>query len=369
MSVRSLRVLGVIVSAALSLGLAACSQTGAAGALPDAASRSAPRGAAVRRSAEGIRIQELKDLPRGYYNLYFPSALAVRGYALWIADDIDQDAGQSAVVRVAPSGKRTKTYLYQNDASPSFEGIVAGPDGALWLTDWGDDQILRVATNGAITAYPLRAYGNGAPQGIAVGPDGAMWFANNASNGQIGRITTGGAVTTYSTGISPGAAIQGITLGPDGALWFCESFGDRIGRITTHGKVTEFSSGITTGSQPYSIVAGPDGALWFTELTDGRIGRITTKGKVTLYSQGITPGEHPNDIAAGLDGSLWFTESEEPSSSTYLNAKIGRITMRGKITEYPVPTSDADPTGIVQGPDGNIWFVETGANRLGRVDL
>ncbi|MFY9631642.1 MAG: hypothetical protein WAJ94_08570 [Candidatus Cybelea sp.] len=346
-----------LMTTAMLFGATACSNSGTPVALPHL----------VPSSAKHLRIEELKDLPRGYYNLYFPAALAVRGYALWIADDIDQDAGQSAVARIAPSGKRTKTYLYQNDVSPSFEGIVAGPDGALWLTDWGDDQILRVTTSGAIATYPLRAYGSGAPEGIAVGPDGAMWFANNASNGPIGRITTGGTIATYSAGISPGVAVQGIALGPDDALWFCESFGDRIGRIDTHGKATEFSAGITAGSQPYSIVAGPDGGLWFTELAAGRIARITTKGKVTEYSRGITAGEHPNGIAAGLDGSLWFTESE--GSYKYSNAKIGRITTRGKITEYPVPTSDAEPTGIVQGPDGNIWFVETGVNRLGRVDL
>ena len=56
------------------------------------------------------------------------------------------------------------------------------------------------------------------PQGITVGPDGALWFTNFANN-TIGRITTDGVVTNYYTGVGIDGP-QGITVGPDGALWF-----------------------------------------------------------------------------------------------------------------------------------------------------
>ena len=39
-----------------------------------------------------------------------------------------------------------------------------------------------------------------------------------------------------------------------------------------------------------------------------------------------------------------------------------------QITEFPVPTPDAQPYGIVEGPDGTIWFTEAGANRIGRIN-
>ena len=68
------------------------------------------------------------------------------------------------------------------------------------------------------------------PQGIAAGPDGALWFTN-AGNNTIGRITAAGKATSY-----PAASIAGplgITAGPDGALWFTNYTGNSIGRITT----------------------------------------------------------------------------------------------------------------------------------------
>ena len=67
------------------------------------------------------------------------------------------------------------------------------------------------------------------PEGIVAGPDGALWFAPTGS--QIGRITTAGQVSTYSTGSVGGNAY--IAGGPDGALWFTAQGTNQIGRITT----------------------------------------------------------------------------------------------------------------------------------------
>jgi virginiamycin B lyase len=102
-------------------------------------------------------------------------------------------------------------------------------------------------------------------------------------------------------------------------------------------------------------------------MSGGRIGRITTKGRVTEYTSGISQNEQPVGIAAGPDGAMWFTEYE--GSYAYYGAKIGRITMSGKVTEYSKISSTSGPTAIVQGPDHNMWFVETSSDKLGRVDL
>ncbi len=318
------------------------------------------------RARERITIRQFFDLPN-HPAYYFPTALTVGpDGALWVADDIDQDISESAIARITTSGQRTNTYYYQNEASPAFEGIAAGSDGALWLTEWGDAQIVRLTTTGQFTTFPL---GDEEPLGITNGPDGALWFAADGFHPAIGRITTQGKITNYSKGLSPNVALQDIAVGPDGALWFTESTGDRIGRITTHGKIEEYQKGISPRSKPYSVAPGPDGALWFTEAAGGRIGRITTGGSVTEYSRGITAKERPIGIAAGPDGAMWFTEYQTYGSYQVRDSKIGRITMSGKITEYSHLESKLGPTGIAQGPDGRMWFVETNANRLGRVTL
>jgi streptogramin lyase len=113
------------------------------------------------------------------------------------------------------------------------------------------------------------------PGAITAGPDGALWFTQFQPP-RIGRITTAGVITEFS---SPTRSADDITAGPDGALWF--TAGDTIGRITTAGAATQFA---LAGVLAASIVAGPDGALWFTTENNANLVRMTTDGVATAVS-------------------------------------------------------------------------------------
>ena len=358
---RHLALLLVLVGLA-ALG-SACSNTGVAG-IPALHNTASPSGG-LAPEPKSVRIREFADLPQ-YAGYYSPAAITTGPDGnLWATDTIDQDFGENAVVAIATSGAAVHTYYFQPYGTQGSDllDITAGPDGALWITDEYNEQIVKMTTQGQFTSYPLSGYT--APWSICVGADKALWFTATmlGGAGAIGRITTSGHVTLYSVT----ARTSDITAGPDGALWFTELQTSQIGRITTHGKVTMFSHGIT--SAPYSITAGPDGALWFTEPAGGRIGRITTNGRVTEYSKGITPTEEPYDITSGPDGALWFTEYEEHGSSYQIHAsKIGRITTTGAISEYSRHLNPGSaPTTITTGPDKKLWFVETTADRTGRL--
>jgi len=73
----------------------------------------------------------------------------------------------------------------------------------------------------------------------------------------------------------------------------------------------------------------------------------------------------PIGITRGPDGNLWFTESAGGLEGAVEN--IGRITPRGSISEFALPTTGADPLGITAGPDGAVWFTEYGVDRIGRL--
>ena len=109
------------------------------------------------------------------------------------------------------------------------------------------------------------------PDGIAAGPDGAVWFTEFFAS-SIGRVTTRGRFSEFPTPTS-GSSPIGIAAGPDGALWFTENGAGNIGRITISGSATEFPIP-TPGSGPVGITAGPDGGMWFTEFAANKIGRI-----------------------------------------------------------------------------------------------
>lgn len=122
-------------------------------------------------------------------------------------------------------------------------------------------------------------------------------------------------------------------------------------------KITEFPLPPTGNAVPVRIAAGPDGAMWFTESNSNKIGRITTKGAITEYPI-PTAASTPQGITAGPDGNLWFIEAT--------GKKVGRITTSGVITEFPIPDPNTQPEEITPGPDGNLWYTDAD-NSIGRV--
>ena len=255
----------------------------------------------------------------------------------------------------AAPAPRFQPYSYlRANANAGF--MTTGPDGAVWFGEAGPptNYIARISSSGTITEHPVTtpvSY----PQSLVAGPDGAIWFTEQS--GKIGRMSAAGQLTEYSPPTA-NSVPEGITVGPDGALWFTQRGADSVGRITTSGQVTEFplpKGHLSSSTWPARIITGPDGALWFTEpglsLSGGnRIGRLTVRGQVTEFDI-PTADAVPLGIVRGKDGNLWFAERQ--------GRAIGRISTGGQITEFPISGLPED--GVVNGltmgaPDGEVWF-------------
>jgi streptogramin lyase len=277
------------------------------------------------------------------------------------------------------------------------QGIVAGPDGNIWLVEEDSSKVAQMDRNGNLLREIALPAGS-APHGIVVA-DGKLWFTEGGTS-KIGRMDVNGTLDEFAVGSPP----ESIAVGPDGNLWFTEESANRIGKMDTIGRLLGEFPIPTSGGKPRAITAGPcgDGNLWFTEQI-GRVGRIDTTGRVTELAntgigsnlRGITRGpagdcnlyvadrgqdcivkvnaagqiasifflaigSGPVGVIAGPDVNLWFTENG-------FN-KIGQMTTAGDIKrEVVIPGPSTFPEGIAVGPDANIWFTEAGGNRVGRV--
>jgi virginiamycin B lyase len=234
-----------------------------------------------------------------------------------------------------------------------------GPDGAVWAIS----EIPGPHIGSAVLRFSVFEGGcqvlarpNDLLNSITAGPDGNLWLTDvRYQAALIDRLTLQGTVTEYR----PGAEAFKLAAGPDGAVWFTEESADRIGRITSSGTVTEYSLPATSlrmgcgGKCPDSITPGPDGALWFTEvqLSDpgNRIGRITLGGEIREFPPLPTPQTYPSGIAANGD-SVWFGENRP---------YIGRMTVAGTLTEYPLPSASVGWATVEVSGNGLTWF-ETG---------
>jgi streptogramin lyase len=88
------------------------------------------------------------------------------------------------------------------------------------------------------------------------------------------------------------------------------------------------------------------------------MGRITPRGEIAEFPI-PTPNSQPRAIALGADGNIWV--------GMFAAGKIARVTPAGAITEFTIPPPDSGPRALAAGPDGNIWFSEYRASKIGRI--
>jgi streptogramin lyase len=216
---------------------------------------------------------------------------------MWFIDSLGD-----AVVRINPQGQ----FAFFSLASLGVPaGVAVRGTSEIWVPIHGDgvsaDHIVRLdATTAAVLAsFPLPA--KTWPRGIVLGPDGNFWFTEYAPPG-IGRLTPSGQVTSFP--MPAGMLLEPVTLavGPDGALWFGGNVFTAMGRITTDGAMTFYSARELINT----IVLGPDGNLWYTG-GNNTLATMSTAGVATLYK---IPGANPSGLAAGPDGNIWFTDSQ-----------------------------------------------------------
>src|SRR6266446_3734809 len=188
----------------------------------------------------------------------------------------------------------------------------AGQCSSLWFTEQSLNKVGRIDLTGVpVPGFPITlTTPNAMPYGVTVGPDGNVWVPEYGT-GNIAVITPSGTITEDPTPLPnpnptglPKTGPSNITAGPDGKLWFTEYDVNQVASITTTGTVNEFP---TSGTNPNAIAAGPDGNIWFTELNGNMIGKITPSGVLTEYPV-PTSTSNPSGITTGPDGNIWFTE-------------------------------------------------------------
>jgi virginiamycin B lyase len=281
------------------------------------------------------------------------------------------------------------------DSAP--DGIASGTGGDLWFAETRGNKIGRISPAGTITEYPVPTKDSG-PMGVFVDPDGTVWFTESRA-GKIGRLTASGEVAEFPIGDESSAPTQiryglftkfgsgaigqitvmggahafaelrlsapnsgpfGIDIESSGA-WFTESRANRIGVLelpATLGQLSEYDVP-TPDSDPRGIAAADDRKhVWFAEYRANKIGRIALGGEITEFPM-PTADSAPLGMVNVVGAGLFVTELR--------GNKIARVSVSGGVTEFPLANADSGPSGIALGRDGNLWFTESTGNRIGRM--
>lgn len=253
-----------------------------------------------------------------------PSALAVDGDSLWVANFDDE-----TVQRVDTASSRADPA--RGVSNPT--GIAVG-DGSVWVTTF-EGQLIQIDPRQATSGTPIDL-GPGIA-GVAFGED-AVWIAspNDGTVIRMDPLTQETSTVTLPSGASP----QDIAVG-DGQVWVADAAG-RVYEIDPSSLKVRQTIPLLN-DRPASRIALGEGYVWVTSTTtdsviriDPRAGTATTIEHVADGPLGIAASEGRAWVAGSLDGTVVRID---PASA----AVVGEPIQLG-----------SSPTAIAMTSDG-VW--------------
>ena len=296
---------------------------------------------------------------------------------------------------------------YQGDGGDARLARFADPadiavdgTGNVYVADFGNNRIRRVATNGVITTIAggsERGFGGDGgpaanalidgPNGITADGAGRVYFYD-LYNFRVRRINTDGTITTVAGNGSAGSAgdngpaiaaelhdVRHLEIDSNGVLYLPDLTAGRIRRvaggvITTMGVTPAFS--VTSGDTPGSLFA----------TTGYGVVKIFPDGTISSVAGANDPGyvDGPVEAArfrqvrtvARADGALYVGDYGNRRVRAVSGAMVSTIAGNG--TEHGGgdggPATDAQLDGaysVATMPDGGVVFVDLRNNRVRRV--
>jgi sugar lactone lactonase YvrE len=222
-------------------------------------------------------------------------------------------------------------------------GIAVGPDGSVYIAEFGVDRVRKIGPDGIITTVAGTGQngfsGDGGaatlaklsqPRGLAVGPDGALYIADSG-NLRIRRVGVDGVINTVAGNGTFGFSgdggpatqasfvnVSSISLGPDGSIYIADhssDFGSRVRRVAPDGTVNTFAGNGTRGSSgdegpatqatisPVAVAVAPDGSLYIAEeSSSGRVRRVAPDGVIKTVAGNGIPSCFCDDSGQGDGG-------------------------------------------------------------------
>ena len=253
-----------------------------------------------------------------------------------------------------PKSGRTDLVTLAERSSP--HGVVQGPDKAAWITDGGQNAIVRVGwPDRKVLAYTLPSNVPNVNLNTAVfDRDGDLWFTGQF--GYLGKLSVkSGQVRALRT--PRGRGPYGICATPAGDVWWCSLAGSYIAHVNR-------GTGESTIVEPRAPQAGPRriwsdsrNRLWVSEWTAGQLALHDPQAK--SWKEWRLPGKAPQPYAVYVDerDTVWLSDFGS-------NAILSFDPKTEKFESYPLPRPNANVRQIAGRP-GEVWFGESGTEHIG----
>lgn len=248
-----------------------------------------------------------------------------------------------------PRNGRTELISLGLRSSP--HGVIQGPDRAAWITDGGQNALVRVAWPSreirVFSLPPETPYAN--LNTCAFDGDGDLWFTGQS--GVVGKV----AVKTGAVSVRDaprGRGPYGICSTPAGDVWWCSLAGSFIARIDRRSGESEVIVPPTPNQGARRVWSDSRGRIWVSEWNSGQVSVYDPAAKT--WKQWKLPGDRPRCYAVYVDerDQVWLSEWSgnamyrfDPGTETFERFGFTR-----------------EPTNIRQilGRPGEVWLPESG---------
>jgi virginiamycin B lyase len=241
---------------------------------------------------------------------------------------------------------------HPHDAAP-------GPPGQIWYTaqQQGALGIIDIAS-GKVRQVPLGP--SSAPHGVIQAKDGTAWITDGGQNAivrydpktekiDVWKLPEDSGYTNLNTG----------AFAADGTFWFTGQNGI-YGRVPPGGgKVEVFKD--PDGRGPYGITGTPDGEIWYVSLAASHLAHVNrADGTVTLID--------PPDANAGLRR-VWSDSKGDLWISGWNSGKLYRYhPASGTWDQWRLPGSAPRAYAVYVDPSDKVWVSNWGTNETLRFD-
>ena len=256
-----------------------------------------------------------------------------------------------------PGSGKTDWVALGSGSAP--HGVIQGPDGAAWITDGGQNAIIRVSwPQREVQRFPLPA---GTPYAnlntCAFDGDGDLWFTGQA--GVVGKVALKTGVVTVQD--APGGrGPYGICMTPKGEVWWCSLAGSFIAKI-------DLKTGRSTVVRPPTLHQGARrvwsdsrGRIWVSEWNSGNLSMhdpADASWRVWRLPGGFSAAG-PRAYAVYVDerDTVWVSDWGG-------NAMFSFNPVSEQFQRHAMLHESASVRQILGRP-GEVWLPESGADHL-----
>ena len=252
-----------------------------------------------------------------------------------------------------PATGRSELVALGGGSSP--HGVIPGPDKAAWITDSGQNAIVRVGwPDREVRVFALP---EGTPYAnlntAAFDGDGDLWFTGQS--GVVGRLAVkNGRVSVKNA--PRGRGPYGICSTPAGDVWWCSLAGSYIARIDRASGESVIVEPPTRNQGARRVWSDSQGRIWVSEWLSGNLSMHDPADKT--WRTWKLPGQAPRAYAVHVDerDKVWVSDFAA-------NAVLRFDPASEKFDSFAFPR-DGAAVRQIHGRRGEVWLPESGTEHI-----